>query len=302
MRGAKTLQINGFVWVLLASIIWGTIGVATQSIYQNDVASPLFINLMRTLIATPVLWGIGWKTVGHSLFRVNRRALGIMCLMGICLVLSQVMYFSAIRYAGVTISTLMTLCIPPLLVASLALSLKMETLQPRVIMALVCALTGCVFIVSMTPAESLYPDVRLGLFYSLASAIFYAGMLLCGRFVANDYHPLQVTAIGFSAGAVVLLLMALVTDVVAVQSPQSWALVVYLGVIPTAFAYWIFQIGLKTVSATTASIVVLIDPVVAAGLAWLLFGEILPFTGWMGAGLLLLSLLILGTGKQAATN
>jgi hypothetical protein len=85
-----------------------------------------------------------------------------------------------------------------------------------------------------------------------------------------------------------------VTDVVAVQSPQSWALVVYLGVIPTAFAYWIFQIGLKTVSATTASIVVLIDPVVAAGLAWLLFGENLTLHGMDGGGLTTVEFVDLG--------
>jgi DME family drug/metabolite transporter len=178
------------------------------------------------------------------------------------------------------------------------LLLKLETLQRRIMAALLCALAGCVLLVSITPSDTFYPHLGLGMVYSLVSAVFYAGMLLCGRFVAVQYHPLQVTAIGFSAGTLVMLVIAMLSDVVVVQSPQAWGLVFYLGLIPTAFAYWIFQVGLRTVSATTASIVIMIDPLVAAGLAWLMFGETLPFIGFVGAGLLLLSLLILGAGKE----
>lgn len=298
MQKATLLRLDGFGLVLLAAIIWGTIGVATQTIYSTDEASPLFINLMRTIIATPVLLLMAWRPIGHQLFRVERRDFSIMCLMGTCLVLSQVMYFSGIRYAGVTISTLLTLCVPPLLVACLSMLINRETLQRRTIVALSFALMGSILLIRITPSDTFYPQLGLGIVYSLVSAVFYAGMLLCGRFVAAQYHPLQVTAIGFSAGTLVLLTITLLSDVAVIQSPQAWGLVFYMGLIPTAFAYWIFQMGLRTVSATTASIVIMIDPLVAAGLAWLMFGEMLPFVGFLGAGLLLLSLLILGSGKE----
>lgn len=293
MKQTTFLRLDGYGWVLLASVLWGTIGVATQMIYSNEDASPLFINLMRTIIATPILLLMAWRSIRHQLFHVGLRDFGVMCLMGTCLVLSQVMYFSGIRYAGVTISTLLTLCVPAILVACLSMLFKLETVQRKIIIALVCALIGCGLLISITSSDTTYPQLGLGIGYSLVSAMLYAGMLLCGRFVATQYHPLQVNAIGFSAGTLVLLMITLMSDVVVIQTPQAWSLVFYLGLIPTAFAYLIFQMGLKTVSATTASIVIMIDPLVAAGLAWLMFGETLPFIGLVGAGLLLLSLLIL---------
>jgi len=295
MNITRHLRLSGFARVLLASIIWGTIGVATQAIYSIEDTSPLFINLMRTLIATPILVLMCWRSIGRQLFQVRSRDFAVMCLMGTCLVLSQVMYFSGIRYAGITISTLLTLCVPPVLVTCLSVLLKWETLQARIIAALVFAMVGSILLVRITPGNDSYPQLEQGIIYSLISAVLYAGMLVSAHVVAERYHPLQVNAIGFCAGTLVLLVIALPGDVVGMQSPQAWGFVLYLGLIPTALAYWLFQVGLKTVSASTSSIVLMIDPLVAACLAWLMFGETLSLIGFIGAGMLLLSLLILGT-------
>lgn len=300
MQVRKKMRLSGFGWVVLASVIWGTIGVTTQIIYNTDNTSPLFINLMRTIIATPILLLMGWRAVGRNLFRARTRDSVIMSVMGICLVLSQVMYFSGIRYAGVTFSTLLTLCVPPVLVGSISVLFKWDRFNRRIFMALICALSGCVLLVTINTSDSIYPDLGQGILYSLVSAVFYAGMLISGRFVAEHYHPLQVTAIGFSAGTLVLLGITMMSEVIVVQTPQAWILIIYLALIPTGFAYWIFQMGLQTVSATTASIVIMLDPLVAAGLAWLMFGEVLSLTGTVGAGLLILSLLILSTQRSEA--
>jgi DME family drug/metabolite transporter len=82
-----------------------------------------------------------------------------------------------------------------------------------------------------------------------------------------------------------------------VHTAQGWLLVLYLGLVPTAFAYWMFQKGLRSVSATAASIVSMLDPVVAALLAWVLFGETLSASGIVGAALLLTSIFLLSISQ-----
>jgi len=299
MNKLMSLLSDGFGLVTIASIIWGTIGIATQVIYNLDSStSPLFINLMRTLIATPILLFISWHIVGRNMFRIQRRDFTIMCMMGIFLALSQVAYFSSIRYVGVTISTLLTLCTPPILVALVSVVFKLDTFNRQIVIALICAMIGCVLLVGVNPSDNM-PNLELGTLYALASAVCYAGMLICGRFLAAQYHPLQITAIGFSASTILLLLMMMVSDVAVIQTSQGWGLVIYLGLIPTAFAYWIFQVGLRSVPATTASIVVMIDPLVAACLAWVLFDERLTITGIIGSGFLILSLLLLAFCRKA---
>jgi DME family drug/metabolite transporter len=73
----------------------------------------------------------------------------------------------------------------------------------------------------------------------------------------------------------------------------GWSLLIYLAVGPSALAYWLFQRGLQDVNAADASIVTLLEPLIAAILAAYLFDERLGVLGWIGAGLLIGSIAVL---------
>jgi drug/metabolite transporter, DME family len=298
MQKSQTLQPDGFWLVTGAAIIWGTIGVATQAIYNIDTTTSLFINLARMLIATPLLLGACWRVVGPKMFRIQTRDALIMLLIGVLLAISHATYFAAIRYSGVTIATLLTICLAPLVVTGFSVMMKLETLTKRRLIALLCALGGSVLLVGLQAPEGTHENLLLGTLFALIAAVSYAGMIVGGRFLAADYHPLQVTAITFSAGTLVLVLINLVSGIVIVHTAQGWLLVAYLGLVPTALAYWLFQMGLRSVSATVASIVGLLDPLVAALLAWGLFGETLAPAGIAGAMLLMISIYLLSGQKR----
>lgn len=298
MRKLHISQPGGFWLVTGAAIIWGTIGIATQAIYNIDSTTSLFINLARMLIATPVLLAACWHVVGPHMFRIRRRDLWIMLLAGALLAISHAAYFAAIRSAGVTIATLLTICIAPVVVTGLSVMLKSEALTARIVIALVCALVGSALLVGLHSPEGVYDSVLSGAVFSLIAAAAYGSVIICGRFLALDYHPLQVTAVSFSAGTFVLVAINLASGIVAVHTVQGWLLVVYLGLVPTALAYWLFQMGLRSVSATAASIVSMLDPLVAALLAWGLYGETLAAAGVVGAALLILSIVLLSAEKQ----
>ncbi|GEM_PF-364496 len=302
MRKSLTLQASqsnrGFWLVTAASILWGTIGVATQAIYSIDSTSSLFINVARMLIAVPILFTACWRIVGARTFDVPRRDLLVMLFSGIMISISQASYFAAIRYTGVTIATLLTISISPLVVSGVSVALKLETINKRIIAALLCALIGGALLVGLGAPNDLQAEpqnLALGTFFSVIAALTYAGVIVCGRFLAGGYHPLQVTAISFAAGTIMLVILNLFSGIVVVQTTQGWLLVLYLGFVPTALGYWWFQKGLRSVSATTASIVAMLDPVVAAVLAWILFNETLAPAGIIGAALLLLSVYLLST-------
>lgn len=298
MQKSQRVQPDGFWLVTGASIIWGTIGVATQAIYNIDTTTSLFINLARMLIATPLLLAACWHVVGQKMFRIQPRDALVMLLIGGLLAISHATYFAAIRYSGVTIATLLTICLAPLVVTGFSVLTKLETLTKRTIIALLCALSGSVLLVGLQAPEGSYENLLLGTLFALIAAVSYAGVIIGGRFLAADYHPLQVTAITFSAGTLVLGLINLASEVVILHTTQGWLLVVYLGLVPTALAYWLFQMGLRSVSATVASIVGLLDPLVAALLAWGLLGETLAPAGLIGAILLMVSIYLLSGHKQ----
>ena len=67
-------------------------------------------------------------------------------------------------------------------------------------------------------------------------------------------------------------------------------------------AYWLFQSALKDVPASTASIVTLLEPLVASVLAWIMFSERLGPIGWIGAALLMGAIALLSTDPGTADH
>lgn len=298
MRKSSTIQPSGFWMVAGAAILWGTIGIATQAIYNLETTNSLFINLMRMIIGAIALLLTCRRVVGARMFAIRRRDLAIMALNGVLLAVSQATYFSAIHYGGVTIATLLAICVAPLVVTSISVLLKFETLTRYVVAALVCAVAGSVLLVGFHSPDGVHDQLLLGSLLGVISAATYGGMILCGRFLAADYHPLQVTAITFTAGALILLPVNLINGIELPQTSQAWVLMLYLGLVTTALAYWLFQTGLRSIPATTASLIGMLDPLVAAILAWALFGETLQASGILGAGLMMASIVLLSRDRR----
>ncbi len=298
MRKSAIFQANGLWQVTAAAITWGTIGIATQAIYNGDNTTSLFINLARMVIATPVLLAACWRMMGQKMFNIQRRDLLVMLLSGTLLALSHAAYFASIRHSGVTIATLLTICVAPVVVSGGSVLLKLEKLTGRLLLSLGLALAGSALLVGVPSSDATGDKALLGTIFALAAAASYGSAIIGGRFVAADYQPLQVTTVMFGAGTAALLLVNVASGMVAVHTAQGWLLVLYLGLVPTALAYWLFQTGLRSVSATAASIISMLDPLVAALLAWALFGERLAAAGLAGAGLLLVSIFLLSAGKE----
>jgi DME family drug/metabolite transporter len=95
------------------------------------------------------------------------------------------------------------------------------------------------------------------------------------------------TTAGFAAGAVLLTPVALFAGLDLTTDPLSLALLLYLGLVPTALAYGLFFTGVRVVPAAVASIVTLLEPLTATALATALLGERLAPTALVG-GLLML--------------
>ena len=80
------------------------------------------------------------------------------------------------------------------------------------------------------------------------------------------------------------------------------ALLLYLGLVPTALAYVLFLTGMRSITATVASIATLIEPLTSTVLAWLLFDEQLGPLGLFGAALLLGAIGLLYRGESRRTR
>lgn len=174
-----------------------------------------------------------------------------------------------------------------------------EKLTPSLIIALGFALTGTALLVGVSAVDAIASlNAVMGILLALTSACAYAIVVLCSRALAGRCHPLQSLTIGFSTGAVILLPFALLNGLAITYPIIGWALLLYLGLVPTVFAYLLFLSAIRQTTATVASITML-EPLTSTILAWLLFHEQLGFFGlWGGLLLLVAMVLLLRNGRE----
>jgi drug/metabolite transporter, DME family len=289
------LSKQGILLIALAAISWGTVGVVVKSLYENTGLSPISVGFYRLALSVPALL-LALSGLGKKAFQIKAKDVPVIALMGLMLAVYQLCYFAAIPRVGVAIATLVTLCTAPILVALLSVVFLKERLEPKVIAALVIAVVGTFLLVGFQSASG--SQVVSGVLLALGSATGYALVALTSRRLST-YHPLQPVAFGFTVGAVVLLPFALADGLATSLDVSSWLRLLYLGLIPTALAYTLFTLGMRTTKATVATIVTLLEPLTAVILAFVLFREQLNATAIVGGVLLIVAIILLAKKQDS---
>ncbi|MCS6772863.1 MAG: EamA family transporter [Anaerolineae bacterium] len=285
--------LSGSAQVFLAAALWGTFGVSVRLLDGLAPTDALSVGFFRLAFSAPALGLAGVAALGRQVWRVERRDLPLMALVGAMMALYQVCYVSAVQQAGVTLAVLVTLCSAPAIVAVLAGVFLKERLTLAVGGALAAALVGTALLVNPQGGPVEASRALLGAAFALGAATAYAVVTLLGRAFAARYHPLQPLVIGFPFGAALLLAFALPNGLALGYPPLGWGILVWLGLGPTALAYVLFFNGMKRTPATAASVIALAEPLTATTLAAALFGERLGATGGLGAALLVAGVLAL---------
>lgn len=273
-------------------LLWGTIGVAGRGVLDRTSLDPLQISWLRTLFATPATVLIGYRLLGPALLRIGRRDVVLMGALAVVNFSFQFLYLIGVREIGVSVATLICLSSIPVLVALASVLFFGDRLSRAVWIALAAAVAGTALLSVGQGGEAGDGAVIIGIVTSFLSAIGAAIYTLGSRSVVQRHHPISALAVGFPIALVLFAPVMLGSDLGGIPV-FAWLLLAYLGVGTQSIAYLLFQWGLRTESATVASIVTLIEPVLAAVLAWMLFDERLGALGLAGAGMLIAGLLLL---------
>jgi drug/metabolite transporter (DMT)-like permease len=160
------------------------------------------------------------------------------------------------------------------------------------------ALAGPVAGAQATGASGLLGDVL-----AFAGAAAVAVYLLIGRVMRQRLPVSTYAASVYGTAAAALLPACLLTgSSLGGYAAGSWLAVAGVVIGPQLLGHTVFNSLLTSVSATVVSVVLLIEPVGATALAWLLFHE-LPAAGfWVGAPLVLAGSWLAIIGEQAGAG
>jgi drug/metabolite transporter (DMT)-like permease len=119
------------------------------------------------------------------------------------------------------------------------------------------------------------PGLVLGLVIGMVSVLATSAGSIIGRFInrAGRLDALTVTVVSMGIGSVVLLGVGLLTEEAPTLNWTAWAIVLWLAVVNSAFAFTLWNHTLRTLSATESSMINNTMLVQVAVLAWLFLGE-----------------------------
>ncbi len=282
----------GLLQISLAGVLWGTGGLGMKIIADRSSLSFLTVSAYRMAVAAAVLLAIVLASRSVSDVRAllalhRRRAV----LAGLCTGGYQALYFASVLAVGVTVSTVVSLGIAPVLL-TLGGAVHERRMPPRPqLVALLLALTGLV-LVSGAGGGSVGEHPIRGIAEAVASGTLFALTTVFSRGIADKTRPLALTAVATTAGAVVLVPLAVVGGGPLVSSNGSVLVTLaYLGVFTMALAYGLLYSGLRTVEGSAAVVATLLEPATAAIAAALFLGEAIGVVGLVGMLLILSAVL-----------
>lgn len=272
--------------IALAAISWGTTGATMKLVALDSPMSPLLVGFFRVALAAPCLLLAARAQAGA--FRLpGGRDLPRLLLAGVAMGGYQACYFWAVAKTSVTVAALLAIASAPIMIALLAVGLLGERMTTVTWVALGAGVSGTGLLV-LGPrggVGELPPEFLGGAILALGAGLAYALYAVFVKSVVGKVPPLTVVAVTFSVAALTLAPAVLLEPVAG--GPAAWGLLAYLGLVPTAGAYILYVLGLRTTQVTVSGILTLLEPLTATTLGMLLFGDRLGMAGGVGAGLLL---------------
>ena len=133
----------------------------------------------------------------------------------------------------------------------------------------------------------------------MLTAVFYAGYQLCVKRLRDTQSAARIMLFSGAACAAALLPVALAMgETILPQSLAGWGVLLGLALVCQFAGQSLIAHAVAHLSASFSSVGLLLQPVAAAGFAWLLFGEALVALQWWGGAAVLLGIYFARRGTQ----
>lgn len=285
---------RGPLLIAAAAALWGTTGVAAKTLFDHSAVLPQSLAFLRLAIACPCFLLLSRLNGEAPLRQLKRNQWLWLGLLGLTQGAYQATYLGAVHLAGAGLATLVALCLAPVLVAIAAVPLLGERLTLKVVTALIGAVFGTWLLVHGDHPAGAMAHRLWGIGLALVAAVVYASFTLLSRHLAGGLAPFQTAFVCFLTGGLTLLPGFLThNQPMALAAINGWQylIIAYVGLITTCVAYICFFQGMRTTGATASSIIVTLEPLFAAMLAWIVLDERLGGPGIAGAVILTLAVL-----------
>jgi len=281
-----------------AASIWGGMYVVSKVALES--VPPFTLLWLRYLVGFATLWLLVVRTGLRQPFSRDRGTFMAIGLIGYFL--SVGLQFIGTRLSTAHMGAILTSASPAFIVI-FAFFILGERLNIRKALSVVLATCGVLIIVGLEEAGPDGSRTLLGNLALIGAAVTWALLSVLAKRASTVHSPLVITAYSifwawlFTTPAMVIEWRYL--PVSGLDRPDIWLAILYIGVVSTAGAFFLWNKGMQCVEAGVGSVFFFFQPVVGAFLGWLLLGEHVGIAFFTGGGLVLLAVLLVSLPAKA---
>ncbi|ARX67166.1 MULTISPECIES: DMT family transporter [Bacillus] len=284
--------ILGAIYLSLAASIWG--GMYVVSKYVLDFIPPLTLVWLRFIIAFVVLYGILKLAEKKQKKKVTIRKKDWLLFAWIGFIgyfISITCQFIGTKLSDAHTGSLVTSATPAFMVIFAALILK-EKLTARRLLSTIIATIGVIIVIGW--------DIEIGSYFIgtiilVGAAITWALLSIHVKIASIQFSSLVITtyAIFFSLFFITPF-MIWELQAASIGTVNTYVIlgVLYLGIVSTAGAFFLWNKGLELMDASIGSLFFFFQPIVGSLLGWLLLNETLNSNFFIGGILIICSVFI----------
>lgn len=279
----------GALFLTLASSIWGGMYVVVKIIV--DVIPPIELVFLRYIIAVIALVIIGIFT--KQTFRIQKHDWGIILLVGfIGNTISIVAQEAGTMLSNAQMGAIITSTTPAFMMMFATIILR-ERLTCQKALSVALATLGVLYIVGASGFDTSF---QLGGVSLLIAALTWALQSVLVKKIPMHYSQIVVNT--YTAAIAVMLLSPIAVprllDIphTVWTMPSVWICILYLGIVSTACGFLLWNKGLQLMPAGSGSLFFFFQPIVGTLLGWLLLGEQLGLSFWIGTALIFIGIIL----------
>lgn len=284
---------KGVIAIIIASFLWGTTGTAAS--YAPDVSS-LAIGAFSMGIGGVLLVITARKKLIID-YKVMLEQPKVLILGAASVAIYPLAFYTSMRLSGVAIGTVVSIATAPFFAAILERLISKKNISLQWILSFVIGTIGIALLTlgrdqSINTAYSINQQ-GLGILLGCIAGLTYAGYSWAARrLIESGIHSKSSMSGLFGCAAILLLPSLWFTGDNLFSSSTNALVSLYMAIIPMFLGYLLFGFGLNYIDASKATLITLIEPLVATILAVFIIGEKFKVIGWIGVALVSLCLLI----------
>ena len=282
--------------ILFAASGWASSGLFINGIAANSDLTPINLAFLRETFSFVVylIAVIIWKP---GYLRVDKKDLVWLALMGgVGIGIFHALWNTSVLANGMSIGTMLQYN-EAIIISLAAVYFFKEKMHWRKLVAIAGSLAGTALISGIMSLDA-GKLTTFGLLVGLGSAITHAGFNLFGKKLSGSYPPITIVFYAFGFGSLALLPLQFINSLPTFVSPTAFGYLAILVIYPTVLAFISFTAALKWMPVSTANIIAISEVPMAAILGYIFLDETLDPWQTMGAGLVVLSVVLVSVGRS----